>query len=288
MNTFQPRMVSERRGVAVTGAPLAHASDIGLAEIWRARCAAGARGDYVSRDPRLFVVIEEPASEIALDLGQRAGRASSRRLSATYVPAEAPLTMTIDGATEVRHLDVHFDLERLGPVDGLDHAAATTPRLMFSDGRLERLARLLEQACARGPGPLGLLGDGLLTALVSAAFAPPSRRPGRSALSDRQLRLAVDYIDERCGETIRLSELARLAGLSESYFSHAFKAATGMPPHRWQLQARVRKAKRLIARAEASLSEIATELGFADQAHFTRVFRKLSGCTPMEWRATCR
>ncbi|MFJ5487500.1 helix-turn-helix transcriptional regulator, partial [Hansschlegelia beijingensis] len=108
------------------------------------------------------------------------------------------------------------------------------------------------------------------------------------ALSDRQLRLAVDYIDERCGETIRLSELARLTGLSESYFGHAFKAATGMPPHRWQLQARVRKAKRLIARAEASLSEIATELGFADQAHFTRVFRKLSGCTPMQWRATCR
>ncbi|MFJ5488237.1 hypothetical protein ACIKTA_11755, partial [Hansschlegelia beijingensis] len=161
MNTFRPRMVSEKRGVAVTGAPLAHASDIGLAEIWRARCAAGARGDYVSRDPRLFVVIEEPASEISLDLGQPAGRASLRGLSATYVPPQTPLRMTIDGATEVRHLDVHFDLERLGPIEGLDQTTATTPRLMFSDGRLERFARLLEQACARSPAPLGLLGDGL-------------------------------------------------------------------------------------------------------------------------------
>ncbi|MFL1874447.1 helix-turn-helix domain-containing protein [Hansschlegelia beijingensis] len=288
MNAFQPRMVSEKRGIAVIGRPLAHSSDIGLVEIWQARCAPGAGGDYVSRDPRLFVVIEEPASEISLDAGQRAARVSSRKLSATYVPPEAPLSMTFGGATELRHLDVHFDLERLGPIEGFDRVSAATPRLMFSDSRLERFARLLEQACARSPAPLGLLGDGLLTALVSAAFGPPSRRPGRSALSDRQLRLAVDYIDERCGETIRLSELARLAGLSESYFSHAFKAATGMPPHRWQLQARVRKAKRLIGRAEASLSEIATELGFADQAHFTRVFRKLAGCTPMEWRATCR
>ncbi|HVI27879.1 AraC family transcriptional regulator [Hansschlegelia sp.] len=102
------------------------------------------------------------------------------------------------------------------------------------------------------------------------------------------MQLTVDYIEERCAETIRLSELASLAGLSESYFSHAFKAATGMPPHRWQLQARVRKAKRLIERAEAPLSDIASGLGFSDQAHFTRVFRDLAGCTPTEWRARSR
>jgi len=288
MSTFRPRMTSERRGIAVTGAPLAHSSDIGLVEIWRARCEPGAGGDYVSRDPRLFVVIEEPAAEIQLNVGNGVGRAASRKLSASYVPPEVPLRMSVAGSTVVRHLDVHFDVERLGPISGLDSSSAGAPRLMFCDERIQRFARLIEHACARGRSPLGLYGDGLLAALVAAAFAPPSRRPARSALSDRQLRLAVDCIEERCAETIRLSELASLAGLSESYFSHAFKAATGMPPHRWQLQARVRKAKRLVERAEAPLSDIASGLGFSDQPHFTRVFRDLAGCTPTEWRARSR
>lgn len=278
-------MVAERRGIAVLGEPLAHVSETGLVEIWRARCERGAGGDYVSRDPRLFVVIEEPAAEIALDAGAGRGRAASRALSATYVPADMPLSMTVDGATEVRHLDLHFDSERLGPVSGLDAASASAPRLMFADDRVQRFARLIEQACRRAKGPLGLYGDGLLAALVAAAFAP--REDGearRSALSDRQLRLAIDCIDERCAETIRLTELAALTGLTESYFSHAFKAATGMPPHRWQLQARIRKAKRLVAEGDAPLSEIATALGFSDQAHFTRVFRNLAGATPTTWR----
>ena len=284
LSEFRPRMVAERRGIAVLGEPLAHASAIGLVEIWRARCEPGAGGDYVSKDPRLFVIIEEPATEIALDAGGEA-RAVSRSLSATYVPADMPMSMKVHGPTEVRHLDVHFDIERLGPVAGLDEASARSPRLMFTDGRIQRFARLLEQACLRARPPLGLYGDTLLTALVAAAFAPPKAEARRSAMSDRQLQIAIDYMHERCAEIIRLADLADLTGLTESYFCHAFKAATGVPPHRWQLEERVRKAKSMIGRGGLPLSEIATSLGFTDQAHFTRVFRQLAGATPTKWRA---
>lgn len=280
-------MTSERRGIAAVGVPLAHSSDMGLVEIWRARCEPGAAGHYVSRDPRLFVVIEEPDAEIALDAGGAAGRVTSRALSATYVPPDVPLRMSVGGATDVRHLDFHFDMDRLGPVEGLDAASAGSPRLMFDDGRVQRFARLLEQACERTGGSLGLYGDGLAAALVAAAFAPAGAIK-RSALSDRQLRLAIDYIEERCAETIRLTELANLTGVSESYFSHAFKAAAGMPPHRWQLQARIRKARALVTLGDASLSDIASTLGFSDQAHFTRVFHALAGLTPRSWRERFR
>lgn len=284
LSEFRPRMVAERRGISVLGEPLAHVSEIGLVEIWRARCEPGAGGNYVSKDPRLFVIIEEPATEIALDAGGEA-RAVSKSLSATYVPADMPMSMTVNGSTEVRHLDVHFDIGRLGPVAGLDDASARAPRLMFTDGRIQRFARLLEQACLRARPPLGLYGDTLLTALVAAAFAPPKAEARRSAMSDRQLQIAIDYMHERCAEIIRLADLADLTGLTESYFCHAFKAATGVPPHRWQLEERVRKAKSMIGRDGLPLSEIATSLGFTDQAHFTRVFRRLAGATPTKWRA---
>ncbi|MFC3690722.1 helix-turn-helix domain-containing protein [Chenggangzhangella methanolivorans] len=284
MTPFRPRMVAARQGISVVGGPLTHASEIGLIEIWRARFEEGARGEYVSRDPRLFVVIEEPRAEIAFDGGGGVGRAASRGLSATYVPPGVALSMTADGATEVRHLDVHFDIDRLGPIDGLDPTSVERPRLMFLDARVQRFARLIERACGEAGGAPGLYGDGLLAALVAATFAHVGAEARRSALSDRQLRLALDYIEARCADTIRLAELANLTGLSETYFSHAFKAATGMPPHRWQLQARVREAKRLVGLGEASLSDIASALGFSDQAHFTRVFRDLAGCTPTAWR----
>lgn len=277
-------MIAERRDIAVVGEPLRHASEAGLVEVWRARCGADAAGHYVSRDPRLFVVMDALAAEIRLDAGGDVGRAASRTASASYVPAGLALSMSVAGPTEVRHLDVHFDPERLGPIEGLDAASADAPRLMFEDARVQRFARLLAEACRGANGGLGLYGDGLAAALVAAAFAPARMESRRSALSDRQLRTVIDHIEERCGQTIRLADLARLADVSESYLSHAFKAATGMPPHRWQLQARVRRAKAMMARRDASLSEVSGALGFSDQAHFTRVFRRLAGCTPSNWR----
>ncbi|MET0313036.1 MAG: helix-turn-helix transcriptional regulator, partial [Hansschlegelia sp.] len=206
-----------------------------------------------------------------------------------FVPAGAPVRLQASGATEVRHLDLHFDPLTLGPVDGLDEATLGVPRLMFVDERVHRLARLLDAACTRqAVAEGGLYGDALVAALVSAVFARPVDAPRRSALSDRQLRLSVAYIEERCVELIRLEDLAALTGLSPSYFSHAFKAATGMPPHRWQLRARVRRAKLMLAVADLPLTEVAAATGFADQPHFTRVFKEVTGQTPSAWRSLSR
>jgi AraC-like DNA-binding protein len=285
---FHPRMTATRCGIAVVGERRALSSEAGLVEIWRARCEAGAAGDYVSLDPRLFVVLAPLQAEIALDGGASGARAASRTISASFVPAGAPIHMSVTAATELRHLDLHFDPERLGPIEGLDGARASCPRLMFSDDRVQRFARLLEAACARPSAPLDLYADGLVAGLVAAAFASPDAPSRRSALSDPQLRRSIEYIEARCAEPIRLQELASVSGLSETYFSHAFKAATGMPPHRWQLQARVRRAKAMLSRSAAPLTEVAVATGFSDQPHFTRVFKALTGTTPSAWRGKRR
>ena len=57
-----------------------------------------------------------------------------------------------------------------------------------------------------------------------------------------------------------------------------------MPPHQWQTKTRVERAKQLLLKNDASLTAIAVETGFSDQAHFTRVFRKVVGTTPAQWR----
>ena len=69
----------------------------------------------------------------------------------------------------------------------------------------------------------------------------------------------------------------RTEGLAPSYFSHALKASTGSAPYQWQLQARIQRAQALLLFASKSLDDVAEATGFADAAHFTRMFRKLTG-----------
>lgn len=127
----------------------------------------------------------------------------------------------------------------------------------------------------------------LLLALSRLTAAKPqSIRHGQ--LAPWQLRRVSDYFMANLAEDIPLQTLSELVKLSRSYFSRAFKISTGLAPHRWLLQARIRKAKQLLLEADHPLAQIAIEVGFADQAHFTRTFRREVGESPGAWqRARC-
>ena len=58
----------------------------------------------------------------------------------------------------------------------------------------------------------------------------------------------------------------------------------GLPPHQWMLQARVRKAQELLAKGDLPISAIAIDVGFSDQSHFTKAFRRQVGVTPKRWQ----
>jgi AraC family transcriptional regulator len=103
-------------------------------------------------------------------------------------------------------------------------------------------------------------------------------------LAPGQLQRVVEYLDAHLPKRVDLAHLAALAGLSQSHFSRAFKASTGMAPYRWQLDARILRAQALLIGTSASLDDVAEATGFADAVHFGRTFRKLAGATPAAWR----
>jgi transcriptional regulator GlxA family with amidase domain len=84
-------------------------------------------------------------------------------------------------------------------------------------------------------------------------------------------------------QRVELSELAVLAGLSQSHFSRAFKVSTGMAPYQWQLDSRIRRAQLLMLETKSSLEQIADATGFTDAAHLSRIFRRITGTTPAVW-----
>jgi len=95
------------------------------------------------------------------------------------------------------------------------------------------------------------------------------------------------YIDENFAEPISLTDLSRLTDLSAFHIHRLFSRDAGMPPHAYQNQVRVNRAKELLRSGE-SLSAIAAATGFADQSHLTRHFRRLVGLPPGRYSAEFR
>ncbi|MCK0195816.1 AraC family transcriptional regulator [Ancylobacter sp. 6x-1] len=262
-------------------------------ELWEAEGGLGSRGEYVSANPRLFVLLDQSGGEFELRLAPNEANLGKRHAprQISFIPAGVPLWSRFTRPTYLRHLDVHFDLDMLRTRLAEDFAPEPfeTPRLMFTDERLLTLAGLIAAECQNPQTLHDLYGDSLATALL-VDFVRSSGRDQRrrTPLATRQLRRVVDYIEENCLRSIRLQELADLAGLSPSYFSHAFKAATGLPPHQWQTNARLRRAQELLRASALSLPDIAAATGFCDQAHLTRAFRQNLGTTPAAWRRELR
>ena len=99
----------------------------------------------------------------------------------------------------------------------------------------------------------------------------------------RHLRDVRRLIEERCADELPLAMLAEIAGMSRYHFVRAFRREVGMTPHAWQIDARIRQARRLL-NDNVSLADVALQLGFADQSHFQRAFKQRVAATPGEYR----
>lgn len=96
--------------------------------------------------------------------------------------------------------------------------------------------------------------------------------------------MSQNYIYQNLGEDIKLSGLAQMLKVNASYLSDLFKKEVGMSLTEYVLEEKIREAKRMLLFTQFSILEIYTELGFCDQSHFTKVFKKISGLTPKQFR----
>lgn len=292
MNThaFRPRMKSRIQGFSTVDALKWRMWHGVTADLWDVACGDRAGGTYVSPDPRLFVplALEGGGSFRMAGAGAIGEARHARPFSMSFVPAGVELEGEVRELSRIRHLDLHFNEDSLRSRFGraLPEHRLQELRLAFEDERIAGIAGLVAEECAGTQARHELYAQGLINALLVLLFdIRPESGPRRPALSRAQLRAATEFIDANCLDNkLRLADLAALVGLSETYFSHAFKAATGVPPHRWVMQARIRKAQQLLSTTSLPLSAVAVSSGFSDQAHLTRVFRSLVGTTPAAWR----
>jgi AraC-like DNA-binding protein len=162
------------------------------------------------------------------------------------------------------------------------------PGQLVKDRTILRLGRSLRPALAAPHEANELFASHLMLTFglyVTATYAGLSApRPRQGGLNAWQERVARELIDAHIDGSLALQTVAEACGLSTSHFAHAFKASIGMAPHRWLLLRRVARARDLLRRTRDSLTDVALACGFADQSHFTRVFRRATGHTPRAWK----
>lgn len=247
--------------------------------------------DLSSEQDSLSIVLEVTGGWVetraAIHEPNPAHRAAPRPLS--FVPAGMPIWGYTDHARVVREARLDFDAEALSRTLGedLDRVTMQRPRLTFHEDRIWQLGGLLAAQCEAPDVFSQLYGDSLTVALFIDFLRlgkEPEPRRRRGGLAPFQLRRVTEFIEANLSTGVRLQDLAEMVGLSQSQLGRAFKASTGLTPHRWQIEARIARARQLLLESDLPLVEIALATGFAEQSHFSRVFRQVVGTAPSAWR----
>jgi AraC-like DNA-binding protein len=133
-----------------------------------------------------------------------------------------------------------------------------------------------------------LLRDQACIAFASELLHRHVRKPVATFVASQEpvaVRVAREMLDQHMGDQLSLQELGAAADVPPFVLLRAFERSTGMSPHAYQRQARIRLVMRLI-RAGHSLSDASVMAGFSDQAHCTRWFRRFIGITPGQYQGS--
>jgi AraC family transcriptional regulator len=200
-----------------------------------------------------------------------------------FVPAGTEYRDQSTPRTNFSAIYFHFSPDLL-PHDAT-RDAPLSPRLFFENASLwnsvQKLKEMLENPTFDDQPYFEALGILLAHEVVHAhSAAPVSQPPARGGLAPWQQRIVTSYIEEHLTETISLATLASLVRLSPYYFCRAFKQSLGVPPHRYHINQRIERAKRMLLERGQSVTHIGLALGFGETSSFSAAFRKATGTTP--------
>jgi AraC-like DNA-binding protein len=205
---------------------------------------------------------------------------------------------------DLKLVNIVFDLKNLdSPLSGLpvfpsfhillsmipDFKSGRTTEFQLSPEQLETIMSIVFQLELETFGNQQggkLMAAALFMQLSAQLIRFCEQRHDSSRSGSLRLGKVISYINHNYQSRITVPELARLAGMSESTLSRAFKKTYGCPPLVYCVRLRLHKAGMLLKNSELSISEIASAVGFPDSNYFSRAFRENTGISPRDYRNT--
>jgi AraC family transcriptional regulator len=160
-------------------------------------------------------------------------------------------------------------------------AAATDPDLSWM------MQRVREELTARQASPLRVQSLAQLIATHLArnyAEVASETEAGCPSLPGFKVKQVTTWIENHLAEEFDLERLAAEVSLSKFHFHRLFKQATGISPAKFQLNARMSEARRLLRESKERVVAIAMDLGYSSPSHFAQVFRREMRMTPTAYR----
>jgi AraC-like DNA-binding protein len=130
----------------------------------------------------------------------------------------------------------------------------------------------------------GFEAEGALSLLISGFLRTGHQHEGVHARVTRQFLKVQEFIHTNMHRRISLGDLARVAGLSPTYFSDRFVRVIGMRPLAYVMRRRIERAQDLLLTSRAPVKEVADAVGIQDPAYFSRVFARICKTSPSDYR----
>lgn len=175
-----------------------------------------------------------------------------------------------------RHICEEFNPDR----------AQLVPHFATPDPLVYQMGLALKRMLESEGNTSRLYAETMCNALIVHLLQNYSTRPLRlrevsEGLPRHKLQQVIDYIQAHLERDLGIHELAEVVKISPYYFSRLFKQSTGLTPHQYVIRCRVYRAKVLLLQGNA-ISEVACRVGFTDQSHLHRHFKRLLGMTPRD------
>jgi AraC family transcriptional regulator len=254
---------------------------------------AGRLGEFVVQHTLLGMCLAGSA-QMEVGSGKQAKRVVARPGRFTLLArGDQQKSIAWSGTRETLYVSVNTgQLERFWGQDITPKNFSVVSQHAIADPQVLRLLTNMHDEVQAGCPSGKIYGEALSLALANYLLARYSltgaakTRAGISFSAPQAARLQ-DYIRVHLRRDTTLTELADLVGLSPHYFSLLFKNTFGIAPHHYLLGERIHEGQKLLATRRLSVCEVALELGFSDQSHFTQVFRKVTGTTPKRFQRSC-
>lgn len=200
-------------------------------------------------------------------------------------PANTPVSVRLKDACELICLSVEPALmTQVTEAEGFE----LVPQFKLNDPLIYQIGMALITFESKGVGDR-LYTEAMATAISAHLLQHYSTKKPKigtyaNGLSQAQLRQVTEYITEHSAQNLSLLTMAEIVQISPFYFSRLFKQSTGSTPHQYLLKYRTDRAKQLLKATNLSIAAIADRVGFADQSHLNRHFKRYVGMPPSQFR----
>ncbi|ARV61464.1 AraC family transcriptional regulator [Nostocales cyanobacterium HT-58-2] len=164
------------------------------------------------------------------------------------------------------------------------------PHFSKPDPLIYQIGLALKTALQSDGSASRLYADSMATALSAHLlqhYSAPKHtlREYEGGMPKYKLQRVIEFIIDNLTENLLLGTMAQEVGMSQYHFARLFKQSTGLSPYQYVIHCRIERAKILLLQSQLKISEIASQVGFADQSQFTRHFKRILGVTPKQIRS---